>query len=160
MTISYYDKNYNWIPVRLTELQPWMCRLQSVSWDSHINLHENWAVLFISPGLVCTADAEGLPVDKRDDHSEELRVQSWCHGLQTLQSCELRAWHTTTRHLHFDSFTASKKTRVCFEDGFLPAPSPWPASSGPPLKEVEGCSPLVWCLKIREDSSSREQPRT
>lgn len=40
----------------------------------------------------------------------------------------------------------------------LPEPSPWPNSSAPPLKEVECCSPLAWCLKMEEDSSSSVQP--
>lgn len=35
---------------------------------------------------------DGLePVDKGDDQSEDLRVESGCHGLQTLQSRDLRA---------------------------------------------------------------------
>lgn len=40
----------------------------------------------------------------------------------------------------------------------LPEPSAWPESSDPPLKEVECCSPLAWCLKIDEESSSKVQP--
>ena len=34
------------------------------------------------------------PVDEGDDKSEELRVESGRHGLQTLQGCDLRSWST------------------------------------------------------------------
>lgn len=118
--------------------------------------------------------SQGLPVYKWDDQRKEFRVEPRSHGLQTLQSGDLRCWETK-QTMPFLMLTLQKpqlynslqhpgsRPYIPFATYFwniLPELSPAPISSGPWRKEVDLCRvPLGWCLNIEDDSSSREQPK-
>lgn len=108
-----------------------------------------------------------LPINKWDDQCKEFRVEPGSHGLQTLQSCDL--WSCERKQPMPLEISIIQKpqlpnsfTKACVSccERFLPELSPAPTSSGPWRKEVDLCRvPLGWCLKIADESSSREQPK-